>query len=164
MRADIHDGPEHNTLQSEAGYIDARPYLPDRRNLLAPHSRTIHWVRLGVLDNHDLCPIHRQTPDVRSLTCAGSSSSQQTDSGATKNAPECAPGGVPGYLIRSDDAKATWTTIVRSCHDWVAKLFCSGRANSLRAAEAFDTSGCGGPRQCGPIHPAVLLFDLRTCL
>jgi len=25
MRADIHDGPEHNTLQSEAGYIDARP-------------------------------------------------------------------------------------------------------------------------------------------
>ena len=34
MRADIHDGPEHNTLQAEAGYIDARPYLPDRRNLL----------------------------------------------------------------------------------------------------------------------------------
>ena len=25
MRADIHDGPGHNTLQSEAGYIDARP-------------------------------------------------------------------------------------------------------------------------------------------
>jgi hypothetical protein len=25
MRADIHDGPEPNTLQSEAGYIDARP-------------------------------------------------------------------------------------------------------------------------------------------
>jgi len=24
-RSDIHDGPEHNTLQSEAGYIDARP-------------------------------------------------------------------------------------------------------------------------------------------
>jgi hypothetical protein len=24
MRADIHDGSEHNTLQSEAGYIDAR--------------------------------------------------------------------------------------------------------------------------------------------
>src|SRR5215469_12142579 len=34
MRADIHDGPEHNALQAEAGYIDARPYLPDRRNLL----------------------------------------------------------------------------------------------------------------------------------
>jgi hypothetical protein len=25
MRADIHDGSEHNMLQSEAGYIDARP-------------------------------------------------------------------------------------------------------------------------------------------
>jgi len=25
MRADIHDGPEHNALQPEAGYIDARP-------------------------------------------------------------------------------------------------------------------------------------------
>jgi hypothetical protein len=42
MRADIHDGPEH-TLQSEAGYIDARPYLPDRRKPLATHGRTIHW-------------------------------------------------------------------------------------------------------------------------
>ena len=28
MRADIHDGPEHNALQPEARYIDARPYLP----------------------------------------------------------------------------------------------------------------------------------------
>jgi hypothetical protein len=27
MRADIHDGSEHNTLQSEAGYIDARPHI-----------------------------------------------------------------------------------------------------------------------------------------
>jgi hypothetical protein len=42
MRADIHDGPEHNTLQAEAGYIDARPQLPDRRNPLATHGRTIH--------------------------------------------------------------------------------------------------------------------------
>jgi hypothetical protein len=41
-RADIHDGPEHNALQPEAGYIDARPYLPDRRNPLATHGRTIH--------------------------------------------------------------------------------------------------------------------------
>ena len=44
MRADIHDGPEHNTLQLEAGYIDARPHLPDRRKPLATHGRTIHWV------------------------------------------------------------------------------------------------------------------------
>jgi hypothetical protein len=33
MRADIHDGPEH-MLQSEAGYIDARPLTPARQNLL----------------------------------------------------------------------------------------------------------------------------------
>jgi hypothetical protein len=33
-RADIHDGPEHDTLQSEAGYIDARPLPSDRQNLL----------------------------------------------------------------------------------------------------------------------------------
>jgi hypothetical protein len=29
-------------LQSEAGYIDARPPPPIRRNLLATHGRTIH--------------------------------------------------------------------------------------------------------------------------
>jgi hypothetical protein len=34
MRADIQDGSELNLLQSEAGYIDARPHPPDRRNLL----------------------------------------------------------------------------------------------------------------------------------
>src|SRR5437762_3815449 len=33
MRADIHDGPEQ-TLQSEAGYSNARPHQPGRRNLL----------------------------------------------------------------------------------------------------------------------------------
>src|ERR1700752_4727380 len=33
MRADIHNGPEH-MLQSEAGYIDARPLTPARQNLL----------------------------------------------------------------------------------------------------------------------------------
>src|SRR5262245_37752844 len=47
MRADIHDGPEHNTLHAEAGYIDARPQLPDRRKPLATRGRTIHWVALG---------------------------------------------------------------------------------------------------------------------
>ena len=31
-------------LQSEAGYIDARPPPPIRRNLLATRGRTIHWV------------------------------------------------------------------------------------------------------------------------
>src|SRR6266702_6302797 len=41
MRADIHDGPEQ-MLQSKAGYIDARPPPPIRRNLLATHGQTIH--------------------------------------------------------------------------------------------------------------------------
>jgi hypothetical protein len=31
-------------LQSEAGYIDARPQPPTRLNSLATHGRTIHWV------------------------------------------------------------------------------------------------------------------------
>src|SRR5271168_4516803 len=42
------------TLQSEAGYIDARPQPPIRRNLLATHGRTIHslWdaVRLELVE------------------------------------------------------------------------------------------------------------------
>src|SRR5262249_36371491 len=33
MRADVHEGREH-MLQSEAGYIDARPHRQDRGNLL----------------------------------------------------------------------------------------------------------------------------------
>ena len=33
-RADIHDGPEHNALQSEAGYIDARPQCPQIDEIL----------------------------------------------------------------------------------------------------------------------------------
>jgi hypothetical protein len=47
MRADIHGGPEHHTLQPEAGYIDARPQPTDRRKPLATHGRTIHWVISG---------------------------------------------------------------------------------------------------------------------
>src|SRR6266446_5011556 len=59
-RADIHDGPEHNTLQSEAGYIDARPPPPIRRNLLATHGRTIHWVRLGPRRAQSRGPLYPQ--------------------------------------------------------------------------------------------------------
>ncbi|QOZ69828.1 hypothetical protein WN72_28570 [Bradyrhizobium arachidis] len=41
-------------LQTEAGYIDARPHLPDRRNLLAPHGRTIHLgQKLTRRERHD---------------------------------------------------------------------------------------------------------------
>ncbi len=42
MRADIHGGQEHKTLQSEAGYIDARPPTARPKKLLATHGRTIH--------------------------------------------------------------------------------------------------------------------------
>src|SRR6266581_1185649 len=43
MRADIHDGPEH-MLQSEAGYIDARPLTPARQNLLQRTAGPYMWV------------------------------------------------------------------------------------------------------------------------
>ena len=43
-----HDGPEHNALQAEAGYIDARPYLPDRRNFLQRAAGPYIRVRLGL--------------------------------------------------------------------------------------------------------------------
>ena len=44
MRADIHDGPEH-MLQSEAGYIDARPLTPARQNLLQRTAGPYMWVK-----------------------------------------------------------------------------------------------------------------------
>src|SRR4029453_9548240 len=43
MRADIHDGPEQ-TLQSEAGYSNARPHQPGRRNLLHRTAGPYSWV------------------------------------------------------------------------------------------------------------------------
>src|SRR6202022_3434908 len=46
MRADIHDGPEH-MLQSEAGYIDARPLTPARRNHLQRTAGPYMWVKTG---------------------------------------------------------------------------------------------------------------------
>ncbi len=44
MRADIHDGPKHQTLHTEAGYIDAKPKTGSKK-LLATHGRTIHRVK-----------------------------------------------------------------------------------------------------------------------
>src|ERR1700747_2792369 len=43
MRADIHDDPEQ-TLQSEAGYSNARPHQPGRRNLLHRTAGPYSWV------------------------------------------------------------------------------------------------------------------------
>src|SRR5262245_34516588 len=47
MRADIHDGPAHNALQAEAGYIKARPQQPSRQSLLHRTAGPYIWVRLG---------------------------------------------------------------------------------------------------------------------
>src|SRR5215475_9408023 len=51
MRADIHDGPEHK-VQSEAGYIDARPHRQDRGNLLhrtaGPYNRVTVRISFAV--------------------------------------------------------------------------------------------------------------------
>src|SRR5262249_25810797 len=46
MRADIHGGPEH-PLQSEAGYIDARPHSPVRGILLRRTAGPYIWVISG---------------------------------------------------------------------------------------------------------------------
>src|SRR4051812_31952352 len=37
------------TLQSKAGYIDARPLTTRSTNSLATHGRTIHWANIGLL-------------------------------------------------------------------------------------------------------------------
>jgi hypothetical protein len=44
MRADIHGGPEHSTLQSEAGYIDARPQTDRSTSLLQRTAAPYIWV------------------------------------------------------------------------------------------------------------------------
>src|ERR1700736_4284403 len=51
MRADIHDGPEH-MLQSEAGYIDARPLTPARQNLLQRTAGPYILVKAGQSGGH----------------------------------------------------------------------------------------------------------------
>jgi hypothetical protein len=66
IRADIHDGPEH-TLQSEAGYSNARPHQPGRRNLLhrtaGPYSRVIYVI----LACHHPLPVF---PDQQTLSAS----------------------------------------------------------------------------------------------
>jgi hypothetical protein len=46
MRADFHGGPEHSTLQSKAGYIDARPQSRQTdKNLLQRTAGPYIWVK-----------------------------------------------------------------------------------------------------------------------
>jgi hypothetical protein len=64
MRADIHDGPEH-MLQSEAGYIDARPLTPARQNLLQRTAGPYIRVKSDVLTVSRLLPVY---PDQRTFS------------------------------------------------------------------------------------------------
>src|SRR6059058_2174556 len=57
MRADIHDGPEQ-TLQSEAGYSNARPHQPGRRNLLHRTAGPYSWVIRVDLTCRRSLPVH----------------------------------------------------------------------------------------------------------
>jgi hypothetical protein len=70
MRADIHDGPELNSLQSEAGYIDARPHQPDRRNPL--HRTAGPYIRVNRdrslrAENRAMSGVPRKRRKVRAL-------------------------------------------------------------------------------------------------
>src|SRR5262249_17764501 len=59
--ADIHDGPEHKTLQSKAGYIDARPHIPQLEEV--PLQRTAGpyiWVKSRHRAPLGLCPLYPQ--------------------------------------------------------------------------------------------------------
>src|SRR5262249_42464670 len=47
MRADIHDGREHMRSKQRPDTLMQDRSPPGRRNLLATHGRTIHWVTPG---------------------------------------------------------------------------------------------------------------------
>jgi hypothetical protein len=70
MRADIHDGPEQ-TLQSEAGYSNARPHQPGRRNLLHRTAGPYSWVIRVGLTAYRRLPLYRY--EQTSLPCVGMS-------------------------------------------------------------------------------------------
>jgi hypothetical protein len=65
MRADIHDGSEHHTLQSEAGYIDARPHQPGRRNLLHRTAGPYFRVKPGKAQSEYMFSGLPPAPDIR---------------------------------------------------------------------------------------------------
>jgi hypothetical protein len=62
------------------------------------------------------------------------------------------------------DFKMLMIARIRFILESFAKLFCWESTNFLTAAEAFDVSGLGGPRQLRSIHSALVLFILRRCL
>src|SRR5262245_62391025 len=68
MRADTHDGPEL-TLQSEAGYSNARPHQPGRRNLLHRTAGPYSWVRVGHSTVSAQCPNCPRKVEVDPRSC-----------------------------------------------------------------------------------------------
>jgi hypothetical protein len=65
MRADIHDGPEHNTLQPEAGYIDASPLEVSLRAMIAERLYGFGGRSLNVRK----CQIHAQPSQIEAHIC-----------------------------------------------------------------------------------------------
>src|SRR5262249_19831447 len=70
---DIHDGPEHNSLQSKAGYIDARPHIRQLEEIFLQRTAGPYiWVisRCGALLG--LCPLYprKRTKSKRSAMSA----------------------------------------------------------------------------------------------
>src|SRR6478609_4393261 len=57
------------TLQSKAGYIDARPLPPYRRNSLATHGRTIHWVISRRQGHKSQSPLYPPKADTERVEC-----------------------------------------------------------------------------------------------
>src|SRR5262249_40307586 len=74
MRADIHDGPEQ-TLQSEAGYSDARPHQPSRRNLLHRTAGPYNGSKAEILTVSISCPLCLQ----QQTACWGGDSVPRAD-------------------------------------------------------------------------------------
>jgi hypothetical protein len=99
MRADIHDGPEHNTLQSEAGYIDARPLCqvdetscnarPDHTSgSIATETRCPRYVRFSSDSDHIAeAPTRRKVPTAEVTVAARSINSLVRRDGIAEASP-----------------------------------------------------------------------------
>src|SRR5258708_7137281 len=69
-RAELHDGQEQ-TLQSMAGYIDARPLTASSAKPLATHGRTIHLGQKAKYRTQTAMSALTLTPDERPIIAQG---------------------------------------------------------------------------------------------
>jgi hypothetical protein len=87
MRADIHGGPEHDTLQYEAGYIDARP-TSDRSTKTSCDARPDHTSG----PKPDIAPLLRLPSGTRlKLLRAGASGLKPMNNGSSSVDYPCPP-------------------------------------------------------------------------